>query len=174
MNDSAADNDFVIMGKIVGTHGVRGTLKVYSYAEDPAVFAAGLRLRVEPPGSKKPQEVVLISASPHKQVLLMAVEGIDTRDQAEALVGALVQMPRAALPALEEDEFYWFDIIGLHVVDTARGPLGKVEAIMPTGANDVYVVREGDTETLVPAVEAVIVEIDLERRQMTVTLPDGL
>lgn len=174
MSDSIKASDFITMGKIVGVHGVKGNLKVYSYAEDPAIFCVGQMLRVELSDGGRVQNCLLTSAHPHKRVLLMTFEGVTTCDQAEGLVGGLIRMPRAALPELEGGEYYWFDIIGLDVIDRKRGVLGKVMSIMPTGANDVYVVSDGDKETLVPALESVILEIDLDRQKMQVLLPEGL
>jgi 16S rRNA processing protein RimM len=76
------------------------------------------------------------------------------------------------LPPTESNEFYWYQLIGLEVVDTEGQKLGTLEEIIETGSNDVYVVRRGREEILVPAIEEVVREVDLQRRLMTVDLPE--
>jgi 16S rRNA processing protein RimM len=109
---------------------------------------------------------------------LLAIKGIGTRDQAQALIGADILIERTRLPELEDDAYYWSDLIGLSVFSEQGEFLGKVTTIMRTGSNDVYVVQDrsdGKTrETLVPALKWVVVEVNLEQGTMHVNLPEGL
>jgi 16S rRNA processing protein RimM len=118
------------------------------------------------------------SARPHKKVQLVCLEKIDHIDQAEPLVGSEVYVERADLPPLEKGTYYWSDIIGLSVFTIDGGFLGRVVGVIPTGSNDVYVVSasSGDKqqEVLVPALESVVLDIDLKQKTMRVDLPDGL
>jgi 16S rRNA processing protein RimM len=76
------------------------------------------------------------------------------------------------LPPTAPDEFYWYQLIGLEVVNSEGERLGILEEIIETGSNDVYVVRRGEEEILIPAIEDVVREVDLQRRLMTVDLPE--
>jgi len=115
---------------------------------------------------------------PHQRRLLIGFTGIDTRDQAEKLVGSELLMNRADLPEPDEGTYYWDDIIGLTVFTVHNEILGCVTSIIRTGSNDVYVVKRSDeddsVEILIPALESVVVAIDLEKKTMRVDLPEGL
>jgi 16S rRNA processing protein RimM len=78
------------------------------------------------------------------------------------------------LPGLEVNTYYWEDIIGLSVYAEDGVFLGRVESIIQTGSNDVYVVKDGKSEILVPAMESVVLKIDLDQKRMKVNLPEGL
>ena len=95
----------------------------------------------------------------------MAFAGVADRTAAEAMKGMLVGAPRAALPAVPEDEFYWADLVGLKVVNQAGESLGRVDGLIETGANDVLRVVDTDAaesvERLLPFVAAVVGKVDV-------------
>jgi 16S rRNA processing protein RimM len=161
------------IGKVVGVHGVKGNLKVYSYAESVSIFETRAQIFIgTEEGAGKHFTIQWVK--PHKRVFLFCLEGVESREQAESLIGLELFIEKTALPDTEDGEFYWFDIIGLSVFETDGNFLGVVDSIMRTGSNDVYVVKDRDSEILVPAIEAVVVEIDLEKKIMRVDLPEGL
>ena len=97
----------------------------------------------------------------HGNGVLVSLEGIADRAAAEAMKGVLVGAPREALPATDEDEFYWGDLVGLQVVNTVDEPLGKVVGLIETGANDVLRVQDSEgVERLLPFVSAVVLSVD--------------
>jgi 16S rRNA processing protein RimM len=167
----------VQIGKIVGAHGVTGTLRIHPLTDFPERFLDMERLYVEKPG-KPPRELEVERASSHdgKGQILVKAAGIDGRDEAEALSGWAVTVSPEERVDLPEGE-YWIDsLIGLKAVDVASGDfLGTVADVMPTGGNDVYVVRtaEGDVR-LIPAIGDVIREIDINSGVMRVALIEGL
>ena len=166
-----------MVGKVVGVHGIRGNLKVHSFSESPAVFETGSKITVGlPDGSLRPMAVVRVQ--PHGKGLLANLESVTDREQAEKLIGAELFAEKASLPSLEEDTYYWFDLVGLRVVDTAGTVLGCLDSIIPTPGNDIYVVKgtQGGKlrEILLPAVGEVVLSIDLEGGTMTVDPPEGL
>jgi len=161
------------MGEIVGVHGLGGALKIRSYAESPMLFEAGLMLYIDTPeGNVQVRSVDW--AKPHGKGVLMAIAGVADRATAEGLVGSRLLVDRAKLPALEEGTYYWFELIGLSVYTTRGEYLGDLKTILPTGSNDVYVVRDGETEILIPALTSVVEVIDTDQRRMEVNLPEGL
>jgi 16S rRNA processing protein RimM len=163
----------VLIGKIVGVHGIKGTNKMRSYAESLTLFTPGRSILVcQSDGRGNLHEIKWVK--PHAGKALIAFKDINDRNQAEALVGAELFIPKAVLPALEEGTHYWFDLIGLEVYTTEEKYLGRIESIIETGSNDVYVVQDKKTEVLIPALESVVMEIDLNRKRMQVDLPEGL
>ena len=170
-------NDFFLVGKIVRAHGLLGNVKVLSFAESPALFKPGGLILVKSTTDRE-KMLEIRWAREHARLILMSLKGIDSRDLAESLVGSELFIDKAVHPELEEDTFYWSDIIGLSVFTIEEEYLGKIDSIIETGSNDVYVVKDNskdrDNEVLVPALESVVIEIDLKRNLMRVDLPEGL
>lgn len=164
---------YLTVGKIVGTHGIRGYLKVLSYADSLDVFAPGKALVLSREG-KAVGSFSVASSRPHKGVVLIAMDGISSLEAATAWIGCQVCTDRATLPPLEEGVYYWEQIIGMRVLTSDNRAIGRVEEIFPTGSNDVYVVRDGKKEVLIPAIDSVVLHIDLDEKTMTVDLPEGL
>lgn len=165
--------NFFPIGEIVGVHGIRGEIKVLLYSESLSVFRPGCSVWVKRPGGRE-TAYVIEGARPHKRLLLLSLKGITDRNQSEAMVHAEILAERQSLPELEADTYYWADLIGLSVFVSDETCIGRIEAIIPTGSNDVYVVKDKDRETLVPAIESVVLAVDIENRTMRVDLPEGL
>jgi 16S rRNA processing protein RimM len=161
------------IGSIVGVHGVKGYLKLYSSAESTGFFEPGKRLYLDRCGENRVIQTVR-DIQPYKKGFRIAFEGITDRAGAEALVGCEIYINRSELPQPEQGSWYWCDLIGINVFTTDDAYLGKVEHIFSTGANDVFVVKDKTRETLIPAIESVIREINLGDKKMTVDLPEGL
>lgn len=166
------ETGLLCIGKIVGVHGLEGNLKVYSYAESLDVYEPGSQIFVKPPKKIKKRYIVN-RAKPHKNIILLSLKGVG-RDEAETLVDSELLIEKSNLPELEEDTYYWDDIIGLDVYTTDDEYLGRVDSIIATGSNDVYVVKHNTRETLIPALASVVLSIDLDQGVMRVNLPEGL
>lgn len=154
-----------------------GNVKIYSYAESLSVFSPGTLLLVRrDKGEEKTYSVKW--AKSHTGTVLLSLNGIENRTQAEALVGSALYIQKKNLPELKDGDYYWFDIIGLSVFSVEGEYIGRVASILPTGSNDVYIVKDvaggRQKETLIPALASVVVCIDLEKKIMQVDLPDGL
>ena len=168
---------YFAIGKIVGVHGIKGNVKVYSYSESLSFFKTGALILVKSSG--RPDKSFEIDwARPHKRVVLLSFKGIGNRNDAEPLIGSELFLKRQKLPELDKGSYYWCDITGLSVYTIDGRFIGIVESIIATGSNDVYVVkdsgRDSDNEILVPALESVVLEINLKQRIMRVKLPEGL
>ena len=170
-------DDLVLIGEVIGAHGIKGAVRVYSHAQSPQCFRVGHQLMLEGAGEDA-RLFEIKAAKPYKKIVRLRLKGVCTREDAQGLTGCRVYMEKAALPPLEEDTYYWTDLIGLSVFTSDGDRLGQIEEIIPTGANDVYVVRSrestGAKEVLIPAIASVIQDIDLDRGRMRVELPDGL
>ena len=161
------------VGYIAGSHGLHGALRVRTDNPDSTTLGALGRLFVETATGRREFNVLSVSAlgGGHQRVVL---EGIDDADAAQALRGGAVMVTAAELPPLKEGEFYYFQIAGAEVILTDGRRLGTIEDIMPTGGHDVWVVRDGQREVLVPVIADVVKAMDLEARRVTIEAVPGL
>ena len=153
-------------GKIVNTHGVRGEVKIQPWA-DSAEFLRGfhtLYLDGAP--------VRVLRSRVHKNMLIAALEGVDTVDAAMVLKNKVLSIRRedARLP---EGHFFLQDILGAQVVDETGAELGVLADVLDTPRHQVYVVR-GEREILIPAVPAFILRTDPDAGRITVRLIEGM
>lgn len=163
----------LLIGKIQAPHGIKGQLRVIPFAGDATSITQLKSIMVKGPGDRM-ETFPVVSAKGHNRKLILTLKPFNDINQVLHLVGRELYADRAQLPELPPDEFYWTDLVGLQVVTEAGVPLGELADIIETGANDVYVVRKEGREVLVPALEDVVLEVDLEAGRMTVSLPEGL
>lgn len=164
----------IVIGRVSRPHGVNGEVTIeYFNRDDLNCFSRYEVIFIEgDEGTPRPYRPTQIR--PHKRFILARLEGIQTKDEAEQLRGKSVLVDSAALPPLPEDEYYWHEIMGMRVVTEQGGVVGEVTDIFPTGSNDVYVVREGKKEFLIPARKEVIISIDKKDRTMVIRPLEGL
>lgn len=153
------------LGQIVGVHGVRGWVKIYSDCRPrEAIFKHKRFIAKWLHGE---QELILSQGRNQTNGLVAKFVGIDDRDQALALMG--VRLWVSQLPKLPKGQYYWADLIGLTVRNLQNETLGTVKELFETGANDVVVVENNGEEILIPyAIPQYIQNIDLENKIMTV------
>ena len=166
---------FLLIGKITGAHGIKGTSKAFFYSESLFAFESdSLILLKNPEGLEKIYETKWVK--PHGRGFLLSLKGISCREEAKALIGSELFIKKEKLPELADGIYYWFDIIGLAVYTIEDKYLGCVESIISTGSNDVYVVKDeaGNNEILIPALESVVKKIDFNLKIIHVDLPEGL
>lgn len=165
----------MLIGGIVGVHGLKGALKTVIHSDSLSIFEPGDPIHVKLPGGGE-TVYTLKAIRPHKRIALCFLEGIDGADSARELVGAELFMDRDRFPELDEETWYWTDLIGLSVFSVEEEFLGRVESILQTGSNDVYVVKKpgGAGEILVPALSSVVLSVDIAGKTMHVDLPEGL
>ena len=145
--------------------GLRGEVEVEPLTVNQDRFQAGLELRA---GDRR---VTIEGARQSARGLALKLAGIDDRSAAEELRGEYLEVAAAAVASLPEGSYYHWQLVGLEVVSLDGSRLGKIVDVQEYPANDVYVVRAGDTEILVPAVRDVVREVDLEGGRMVVDLP---
>lgn len=163
----------VLLGKIVGVHGLKGQLKVACFSGEFDTILALSTVILEGP-DKRRETFSVAGASIHRNRLLLTLKSFADINQAQPLVGRLLYARRDQFPPLPEGEYYWCDLTGLQVVTREGEELGRLTEIIATGSNDVYVVQGEHREYLIPAVEDVVVAIDLSQGIMTVSPPEGL
>jgi 16S rRNA processing protein RimM len=157
-----------VIGRAVKTFGVRGEIRVRPFTESFSPFFDSETLLFD----DIPKKVVSVRAQ--KGDILVTIEGVATPEDADGLLGALVKTHRANLPPTEEDEYYWFDLIGMRVFTLDGRDLGEITHITPTGANDVLHVEGAFGEVLLPMIEQVIIEVDTKNRRVLTDPLEGL
>lgn len=168
-----AAEPMVVMGRIVGSFGVLGWVKVLPYTEfvdgllDYPVWWVGK-------GDGKWREVKVTECNVHAKMLIAVLEKSADRTAAMMLRGMQIAIPRIQLPVLSdsgEDGYYWSDMINLKVVNLQGEELGNVAGLLESGSSDILQVhnlKDGKSERLIPFVDQVIMKVDLEAHQITV------
>jgi 16S rRNA processing protein RimM len=165
--------DLFIVGEIVKTRGLRGCLKVLSYVETKNAFLKLEFVYIEKNAGQN-SRFGLKKIDVSGNFLFLELDGITDVESASNLIGCKILLPRDILEELPAGEYYWHDIIGLDVYTEEGKYIGKIESVIPTGSNDVYVCRGEEREILLPAIADVIRQIDIHRRIMKVKLLEGL
>jgi 16S rRNA processing protein RimM len=158
---------YIIVGKIGSTYGIHGWLKIKSYAE----FNANL-LEYKPWYIQNQQDewstIDVESGRMHGKSLIVKFAGIHNPEEARLLTGKIIAITRSQLPKLDENEYYWSDLIGLTVINQNGENLGKVIYLMETGSNDVLIIK-GEKEHAIPYLFGkVITNIDLAKKEIHV------
>ena len=146
-------DDVVIVGRIGAAYGVRGWVHIDSFTEPPENLLSYAPWLIAQGARWKPFTPVVVK--PHGRGFVAQFAEVDNREQAHALRATELAVHRDALPGLDDDEFYWRDLVGLEVVNADGRHLGVVSYLLETGAHDVLVIHGGkgeadDTEVLIP------------------------
>ena len=161
------DPGFVAVGRVLAPFGLKGELKVLSLTDNPARFRPRARLWA---GT---QPVTVAGVREAQGFLYITLRGFPDRAAVERFRHQILQVPESDMPALPAGEYYRFQLLGLTVVGRDGAEIGTLEEVIETGANDVYRVRTRDGgELLLPALDDVVLDVDLERKRMTVDPPE--
>ena len=163
--------EFLVVGKLGKPHGIKGEIVMDVFTEFPERLVPGEIVYI----GAQVQPLEIVKTRPHPRGMLLCFEGYQTREQAAELRNLLVQVRTTDRPELPQGDYYHHQLLGLNVVDERDRRLGRISAILETGANDVYVVRDDSgSEVLIPAIETVVKAISLEEGQVRVHLLPGL
>jgi 16S rRNA processing protein RimM len=146
-------------GKIVGTHGIRGEVRIDPWCDSPEFLCAFKKLYLD----NKGETFIEVKSRPHKNVTLSKIKGVDTIEQAEKLRGKIVYINRDDINLGEGVNFVQ-DLIGLEVRDVDNDTVyGKISDVIRTGANDVYEITDSNNKKyLAPVIDEVVIEIDVD------------
>jgi 16S rRNA processing protein RimM len=161
----------VCLGVVTGPHGVRGAVRIKCFTEEPEGIVRYGPLTDETGGRRF--ELHLIGTA--KGVVIARLSGVEDRNQAEALRGLQLHLPRAALPQTDAEEYYHADLIGLDAVLRDGTPVGRVRAIHDFGAGDTLeLARPGMPPVLVPFTRVVVPSVELAAGRLVLDPPPGL
>lgn len=165
--------ELIKVGKIVGTHGYKGTVKVQALTDFPQRFKSMQKIKIS--RGDNISELSVETCSPHQGQILIKFKDIDSLEEAIKYRNAFLNVSVDELYPLPEGSYYHFQLIGMRVNDLEKGYLGELIEVLETGANDVYVVKsENYGEILIPAIKEVIREVDVSKQSIQVKLLPGL
>jgi 16S rRNA processing protein RimM len=168
---TVGEPEYLVVGFLRRPHGVKGEILMDIHTDFPERLKTGMTVFV----GDEYQPMVIASRRPHAAGMLLRFRGVKTPESAGQYRNTRVYVPTADRPELPEGEYYHHQLIGLNVITDDGRKLGLLVDILETGANDVYLVRDGDgNEMLLPAIPPVILDVKLADRQMRVHLLDGL
>jgi 16S rRNA processing protein RimM len=155
----------VVLGRLGAPHGLQGWIRVTSYTAPPEGIAGYPKWQLSRPDGSA--EVRVLDWKRAGQGLAVRLEGVETREAAQALTGAEVRVDRSELPPTSPGEHYVHDLMGLEAVNREGAALGRVEGLLDLPAHPVLVLREGRRERLVPLVSGRLVAVDFAAGRVT-------
>lgn len=166
-------NDFLEIGQIVNSYGIKGFFKVVPFTDDITRFDDLETIYIEK--NKKLEKKIIEEVKYHKNLVLLKIKGIDDINDTEQYKNCILKIERKDAVELPEDTYFITDLIGIEVYDEDEKLLGNLIDIFPTGSNDVYVVKdELGKQILLPAIGEVIKKVDVANKKMIAKLIPGL
>jgi len=164
--------EYISIGQIVNTHGIKGEVKVYPLTDDIKRFDQVKHVYIEEGNELKVLRVASVKYL--KNMVIIKFAGIDDVNSAEKLRNKYIKVHRKDTVKLPKDTYLICDLIGIEVRTESGDVLGKVKEVLRTGSNDVFVVKSEDKEILIPGLKSVFKKIDIENQEIIVELPEGL
>lgn len=163
---------FLQVGVISSTHGIRGEVKIFPTTDDTARFKKLKKVLLDT--GREQLELEVQSVKFFKQFVILKFKGLDNINDIEKYKGKSLLVPREEAVPLGSDEYYIADLIGMEVF-TEDGRFGVIKDVMETGANEVYIIdSDMHGEVLIPAIRQCILDVDVEKKKMQIRLLDGL
>lgn len=164
------------VGKIVNTHGIKGEVRVVSKTDfGEQRYKPGNKLFLFMPDSEVPVELVVETHRSHKSFDLLTFKGYGNMNEVEKMKGGILKVPESQLGELEQDEFYFHEIIGCLVFTVKGEEIGKIREILTPGANDVWVIKgKGGKDILIPYIEQVVKKVDVKEKIILIEPMEGL
>ncbi len=165
-------DDCYELGKVVKTHGLKGELSIYLDVDVPDEYEELDSLLIERDGQLVPYFIADLNLQGHRAIVkLEEVVGIDA---ASELVGCKIWLTLDNLPELDDDQFYYHEIVGYQVIDEEKGPLGTVASVASLPHQDLLMMEYQGHEVLIPITNDIVLSHDAEAKTLTVRLPEGL
>jgi 16S rRNA processing protein RimM len=162
---------WVAVGRITSTHGVKGEVAVLPLSEVESRFEPGTTLFLD---ERKDRPLTVAFSRPHRQRLLVAFREVGDRTAAEELRGHYLFVPASWAPSLPQGKFWSHDLIGCQVFTDEGRALGEVREVIRTHANDVWATQGEEGEVLIPALKDVVLEVDTAARRIVIREVPGL
>lgn len=164
----------LLIGKIVKPHGLRGNVKIISYAESVSTYDMLKTIYMKDVNGAIQPLHINKAVSTGKGMVILALDEIEDLDRAEAMRGLELFIDQKELDEPGEDEYYQHDLIGLEVFTVEGSNLGVIKEILPTGSNDILVVKKGKTEHLIPAIKDVVIKVSLNDGKVVIKPLEGM
>ena len=159
----------IIVGKVIGVRGIKCQLKIRSESDNPNRFTTNTEILID----NKKYTINKVNSDEKKQLIYINISNINDRNSAEKIIGELIKVPISSLPKLKDkNTYYYFQIIGLDVLDELNTKIGKVINIMPNVNNDNYIIKTSDNkEIIIPSKSEWVKKIDICNNVMNIVLP---
>jgi len=167
-------DDLGMIGEVVKPHGIRGEVKVYLYSEQPENFKHYTKIVLQEPAGSGTETYNVVQSREQGKLAILRLEGIGTREAAEALQGSKIWLNKADFPALDSDEYYWHQLKGLLVMTETGQELGRVTNLFSTASHDIMVVTGAGHEFMIPVNGDIIRDIDEQGELIIISPPPGL
>ncbi|EYE89320.1 16S rRNA-processing protein RimM [Fervidicella metallireducens AeB] len=165
--------NFLKVGQIINTHGIRGEVKVYPLTDDVKRFSSLKKVFI-----KKDEEYIPIEVQGVKYIknlVILKLSGIEDMNEAMRYKNVFLYVDRENAVELSEDTYFIADLIGIEVIEEDGRKLGNIVSVFSTGSNDVYEIKQENGKTfLIPAIKEVVKNVDIENKKMIVKLLEGL
>lgn len=173
MSNFPNEESLLLIGRVVKTQGIKGEIRIYSTSGEKSLISPGVVVYLKNKEGRL-QSLTVRSLRHQKGIIILAFQEVRGLSEAEKLIGSKIYITKDMLPPLPPDEFYWFQLWGLKVFTEKGTYLGIIEGIMPTGSNDVLVVRRYREEYLIPAIAEIVKQVDLPKKTMVIRPMAGL
>ena len=167
-------DDFGLIGEIVKPHGIRGEVKVYLFSEQPENLKKYKKIVLQELTDSAQETYTVVKSREQGKLAILQLEGVVTREEAEALQGKKIWVEKADFPALDSDEYYWYQLKGLVIVTETGQELGRVTELFNTTAHDIMVVTGAGHEYMIPVNGDIIRDIDEQGGKIVISPPPGL
>lgn len=165
--------EYIDIGKIINTHGVRGEVKILPLTDQPERYDDLKYVYIDKKTGM--DKYTVESVKYFKSFVILKFKEIQDMNSAETLKDLIIKIGREDAIKLPEGSYFIFDLIGCVVYTEDGKVLGELKEVLQTGSNDVYIVRnENNREVLIPALKSVVREISVKDKKITVSLPEGL
>ena len=165
--------DCFFLGTVVAKYSFKGEVLIKLDTDDPETYLSLQSFLLEDESHLIPCFTTKVQL--HKsQLLRISVEGVNSEKQADLMIGKSVYLPLDQLPKLDDDQFYFHEIIGFKVIDYVLGPIGIITGVNDASSQVLLEVEHNDRQILIPLVDELIQQLDKQQKQLYLTIPEGL
>lgn len=165
--------DCFFLGTVVAKYSFKGEVLIKLDTDDPEAYLSLQSFLLEDESHLIPYFTTKVQL--HKsQLLRVSVEGVKSEKQADLMIGKSVYLPLDQLPKLDDDQFYFHEIIGFEVIDSLQGPIGTITGVNDASSQVLLEVEHNDREILIPLVDELIQQLDKQQKQLYLSIPEGL
>lgn len=162
--------EYILVGKIINTHGVKGEVKLYPYTENIKRFSDLKTIYI---GEEK-SSIKIQGVRYHKNMALIKLEGLDNMNDVIFLKGEKVYIDELDRIKLPKDKYFIYELIDCKVFDMEGNSLGYVKDVLQNSSNDVYIIKDNEKEYLIPAVKEFIKEINISEKKIVIDVIEGM
>lgn len=164
----------ISFGKISKVHGLSGEVKFIPFSRQLDNISTLERIFIVKTPDSSPVELIITKSRVQKNTAVLKIQGIDSIEDAEKLVGTVIHVQMSDLRELDDEEYYWFDLIGLKAYTEQGEYIGEIKDLIDRSLQSLLVVKNDDKEYLIPLTEPIVKEVNLKQSKIIITPIEGL